>query len=342
VLTTNAALSALGPEWDALWQRAQISPRHATFGTTPFQSPAWLLPWWAAFGTGRPCVAILRGDGGSLLGLLPLYLLDENGARKLLPIGVGITDYHDALLSPGVPAHAAAALLGAALESGVRNGMTICDLPDLPPGALLRDVAAPAGWREERWAGSPCPVLVLPDDPAALREAVPSGTLRKLRMARRRAERLGGWTAAVAGAEQVASSWDTLVRLHRARWTRRGEAGGVLADPRVLEFHRVALPRLFDTGALRLHALYLGNMTAAVYYALTAGPDRLLFYLSGFNESHAFESPGTILLGHIVDGAIAEGRRELHFLRGGEAYKYAWGGQDRMNIGRRLLPPNSP
>jgi CelD/BcsL family acetyltransferase involved in cellulose biosynthesis len=332
LLDTEAALAALRPEWEALWRRADARPG----GTTPFQSPAWLLPWWEAFGTGQPRIAVLRGPSG-LLGLLPLYRLEESGTRKLLPMGVGITDYLDALLDPEAPEGTAAALLRAALSRPGDDAP--CDLPDLPPGAALRAAPAPEGWHEEGWTGEPCPVLELPGTVEALRGPVPANTLRKLRMSRHRAERAGGWSAAVAGDGEVLPLWDSMVAMHQSRWTRRGEEGGVLADPRVLAFHRAALPRLQEAGALRLYALCIGGAVAAVFHALAAGPDRILFYLSGFDEARAFESPGTILLGHAIEEAVAEGRREIHFLRGGEAYKYAWGGVDRVNAGRRLLPP---
>ena len=91
VITNEGALAALRPEWDALWRETPCA--------TPFQSTAWLLSWWRQFGTGRPRVAVLRGDG-RLVGLLPLYILDEGSERKLLPLGAGITDYFDALLEP--------------------------------------------------------------------------------------------------------------------------------------------------------------------------------------------------------------------------------------------------
>ena len=66
-------------------------------------------------------------------------------------------------------------------------------------------------------------------------------------------------------------------------------------------------------------------------------PDSDFFYLSGFDPGFAFESPGTILLAHMIEEAAREGRSEVHFLRGGEAYKYAWGGVDRMNAGRSFV-----
>ena len=44
----------------------------------------------------------------------------------------------------------------------------------------------------------------------------------------------------------------------------------------------------------------------------------------------------------MIEQAISEGRRELHFLRGKEAYKYAWGQNDRMNSAIRLTPLGLP
>jgi hypothetical protein len=37
---------------------------------------------------------------GDLIGLLPLYVLDEPGCRKLLPFGIGLSDYFDAMIDP--------------------------------------------------------------------------------------------------------------------------------------------------------------------------------------------------------------------------------------------------
>ncbi|MBP0494921.1 GNAT family N-acetyltransferase [Pararoseomonas indoligenes] len=322
LITTNEAIPALREEWEALWRRA---------GARPFQSPAWLLPWWSIFGTAHPRIAALRDEGGTLRALLPLYRLEEAGTAKLLPMGVGITDYTDALLDPEAPPDAVTHLLATALASETAP----CDLPDLPPDAALLAAPPPQGWRAETWPGEPCPVLTLPDSIEALRGPISSNTLRKLRMSRHRADRAGGWSATTARPEDVPALWEHLVALHQSRWTRKGEEGGVLADPKVLAFHRTALPELQAAGALRLHALKIGGETAAVFHTL-AGPDRLHLYIGGFDETRAFESPGTLLLGHLIESAVTEGLREVHFLRGAEPYKYSWGAQDRPNTGRRL------
>ena len=314
VLDRDAALWALAPEWEALWLRLP--------GRTPFTAPAWLLPWWRHFGTGQPRVATLRRDG-RLAAVLPLYVLDEPGCRKLLPVGAGLSDYQDILAEPGVdPSPLLHALLARA------DGVDVCDLIQVPPGSALRQVSPPPGWTMAWGDGSPCPVLALPGSVDGLAGVVPARTLRKLRMNRNRAERGGGVTRERATAATLPHLQGELIRLHQARWTLQGEAG-VLADPRVLGLHQEAAPGLLRAGVLRLEALRAGGEVVAAIMALLDGPCRILFYLSGFDEAHAFISPGTLLLGAMLEDAIREGRREADFLRGQEGYKYAWGAVDR-------------
>jgi CelD/BcsL family acetyltransferase involved in cellulose biosynthesis len=306
VIETDAALTALAPAWAALWRRAPAA--------MPFQSPAWLLPWWQAFGTGRPRVALLREPGDTVVGVLPLYELEG----VLRPIGAGLTDLQDALLAPELEDTAAASLLAAVLDRP-------CELTDLPPAAALRHAPAPPGWRSELRESDPCPVL----HPAA----VPARQRRKLRMARHRAERQGGWQVETATPATLAQALDALIRLHATAFAARGQPGG-FADKRVIAFHRQAAPLLLEAGALRLATLRVGGTIAAAAYGLLA-PGRLLLYLGGWDPALAFVSPGTLLIGAMIEQAAAE-RREVDFLRGGEGYKYAWGAVDRRNATRRL------
>ncbi len=309
LLTTDAALRDLAPEWHALWRACPYA--------TPFQSPAWLLAWWRVFGTGRPRVAVRRGADGALVGVLPLYEL----AGRLLPIGAGLTDLQDALLAPGLGAEAAGALLADVLAATALP----CDLTDLPPEAVLRDAPPPPGWRCQTIAAAPCPVL--------RDHAVPARQRRKLRMARHRADRAGGWRVDDAGAAGL----DALIRLHGASWQARGD-GGVFADPRVAAFLRAGAPPLLAADAMRLATLRIGGEVVAAACVLPA-PGRLLLWLGGWDPAAAQCSPGTLLIGALLEQAAAEGRREVNFLRGAEGYKYAWGATERPNVTRRFTPP---
>ena len=127
-----------------------------------------------------------------------------------------------------------------------------------------------------------------------------------------------------------------MLELHASRWNAVGQPDGVLADPRVRATLVVAAPALLADGALRVAVLRLGGELAAGCVALLA-QDRLMLYLGGFAAEHAHCSPGSLLLAALAEQAADEGRRELHFLRGAEAYKYAWGAIDRFNATRSFV-----
>lgn len=309
VVSTDEELESIGSDWAALWKR--------TPAATPFQSPHWMLPWWGEFGTGQPRVAI-SNDGALLTGILPLYSLPEE--RKVLPIGAGTTDYLDVLGN-------SAGLLNSVLDKVSTEGITSCNLVDIQPSSTLLHALAP-GWIAKWQESVSCPVLTLPDIPKLAR--------RKLNMNRNRAVRAGGWRVESGNSESIQQHLDRLVRLHQGRWETRGEPGA-MADPRVRAFWRKALPGLFDAGLLRLNSLLVRDEVAAVVAALLA-PGRIYFYLGGFDEAHAFVGPGTILIGSMLEEAVAEGRSEAHFLRGRESYKYAWGAKDRWNWSGTLNP----
>ncbi len=323
-LAIETSLQELAADWQELWQR--------TPAATPFQSPAWQLAWWAQFGTPHAVLASLRADG-RLIGLLPCYVLPADGG-KLLPIGAGISDTLDVLLAPEAPPDAAARLLSEALRAA--GPIARADLIDVPPDSPLRTVPAPCGWQSTLSRGEPCPVLALTG--ARLREIIPAAAHRKLRMNRNRALREGGATLHFATSETLTTSLDTVFTLHAARWMARGEPGGVLADERVGACLRAAAPGLHASGALLVAELRIGPDVAAACLAFLAGADRLLLYLGGFDAAYASCSPGSLLVDVLARKCIGENRREIHFLRGGEAYKYAWGAVDRHNATRSFVP----
>jgi CelD/BcsL family acetyltransferase involved in cellulose biosynthesis len=312
--------TALIPEWWGLWHRDPDS--------TPFQSPAWLAPWWRHFGRtgGALAVRTLRHETGRLAAILPLFHYDGPPAPRLLPLGAGNSDYLDGIFEPGLPPEAITALLA--------YGERI-DLPGLSPEARLRTAPAPVGWVEENFPQEPCPTLPLPT-------VLPKSMAQNLRYYRRRAEWAGSLRFECAVGSRVPVLLDALFRLHRARWESRGEAG-VLADPVVAAFHRDVTPALADAGLLRLFALHLAlnpnDRPAAAFYGFTA-KERAFYYLSGFDPERAALGLGTLVVGHAIEIATREGIRVFDFLRGGEDYKYRWGAVDRPGFGRVLRRRN--
>lgn len=327
-LTTPEDLYALRDDWVGLWQKDRRA--------TPFQHPAWLLPWWTQFGPdGRLRTVTLRGEGGHLLGLLPLYVYPDGntGERKLLLVGASTSDYLDGLFDPEVTL---AQLTGLALPSVLDlasdqpcwDTLTLLQLREDSP--LLPAAAAEPSGTLSQIAADPCFRI-------STAASLPPKVRANARRYQRRAEAGGPLKFDLAStAEEALSSFEELAELHRARWQLRGEPG-VLADERVLSQHREAIPQLLTAGLLRIFCLTRNGDALGVLYALADAPQRaertLYLYLVGINPDFAELSPGTLLLHSVWEYAQKEGFLYLDFLRGGEGYKHLWGATPRPTFG---------
>jgi CelD/BcsL family acetyltransferase involved in cellulose biosynthesis len=321
-ITTSEGLEALAPAWQDLWRRAPAA--------TPFQSPAWLIPWWRQIEGGELRVLTARA-GDRLVGLLPMYRQHAIAGGKLLPLGIAISDYLDGLFEEGIGLVGAEAMLRRLAE---RGDWQRCELHPLRVGSPLLDARVPPGCADEVLAFEPCVVLEIPAGARDLCDVVPSRIRGKLRYFGRRAEQAGRVGFETARGATLSEFLEALFRLHEARWQSL-DRPGVLADPAIRDFHRAAAPLLLAAGLLRLHALRLDERIVAVVYALFAR-GRAYSYLSGFDPELGTISPGTLTIGHAIRRAIDERAREFDFLRGQERFKYFWGARDRPCYGRML------
>lgn len=306
------ALARLEPEWWALWRDDPLA--------TPFQSPAWLLPWAAVFQPRRSFALLLR-HGGRPVALLPLFALPGRDGARLLLLGAGTTDWLGGPVVPRAGPDAPAPLFEA-LDA--MPDWTELEFQQLPPDSPLAD--APAPWPEIRDSGDPC-LAVSPLPPAVSRSFA-----QNLRTARNRLARAGDWRIGRVTGPALHDAFDSLSALHAARWRLRGQKG-VLADDGVRAFHRTALFGLEAAGLLRLTALELCGREVAMLYGLAA-KGRHHCYLTAFDPAAAFFSPGAVLIDGAMREAAREGARIFDFLRGREDYKYAWGAVERPSVTR--------
>jgi CelD/BcsL family acetyltransferase involved in cellulose biosynthesis len=321
-ITTSAGLEALAPAWQDLWEQAPAA--------TPFHAPAWLIPWWREVGGGELRVIAARRDG-RLVGLLPMYLQHEADGGKLLPLGVAISDYLDGLFDQDCGPDVAEAMLRRLAD---RNDWRCCELHPLRPGTPLLDARMPLGCTDQVLAFEPCLVVEIPAGARELSDVLPRKIRANLRSFRRRAEQSGEVSFETATTATVSGFLDALFRLHEARWRQRGQPG-VLADPAIRRFHRVAAPLLLNAGLLRLHVLRLDDRIIAALYVLRARRVAWI-YLIGFDPDLDLISPGTLVFGYSIQQAMGENALEVDFLRGRERYKYFWGARERPCYGRML------
>jgi CelD/BcsL family acetyltransferase involved in cellulose biosynthesis len=298
-------VGGLETEWWELWRRAAEA--------SPFQSPAWLLPWREQFREGDSVILAGRRQDGSLAALLPLF----RHRGRLLPWGAGTSDWLDGVFDPDIDL--------AELADGLARLNEPPDLFQLPASSPLLRMPCPAGWTEVRRPAETCVSLLLPVKLSA-------NMAQNLRTYRNRAERAGIGEPKESGAD----AFDDLVRLHELRWAARDKPG-IFADPRMLAWQRKAAAELERTGMLRLYTLSLGRKVVAAAYVLSA-KQRAYYYIGGFDPKHEKLGLGTLLIGHAIAEAEREGAQGFDFLRGQESYKYRWGGEDVTAHTRLLIP----
>jgi CelD/BcsL family acetyltransferase involved in cellulose biosynthesis len=312
IVNDEAGLTTLEPEWRDLWERDPAA--------TPFQSPAWLVPWVRTFAGPDWLVSTLRRRG-RLIAVLPLFCVDDMHGRRLMSMGAGISDYGDGVFDPEVGSEAASMLIMALMDWHAMEFL------QLPSGSPLLTAAAPQGWTDRRRTSEPCPVMPLPT-------TLSRRMRQNLRYYRARVERVGIEHALLSSRDAALPALECLFALHGARWESRCSPG-VLSDEKVRCFHRQAVPALADAGLLRMHVLHRQGTPVAIGYMLAAKASAY-DYITGFDPDLAALGLGTVLIGCAIEAAVEEGAREFDFLRGREDYKYRWGALDRPTFARCL------
>lgn len=315
VLRQEEQLTALAPEWKALWERDPEA--------TPFQSPEWLLPWWRQFGGELRAVTIRKE--GELIGFLPFYIYCDwrSGMRQCLLIGVGTTDYLDGLFAPECSVQQVRGALRLLCAEPEWDAITASQLR---AGSKLREALEGSGeGNATRFESEGCArvrAMTIPELPAKIR--------RNVRYYRNRALAEGDLRLTLADEANYLDCFDTLQRLHTERWDARGERG-VLADRRMVAWHQESMPRLLEAGMLRLYCLWLDREPIGTLYAVAdpAGLPRraerkAYFYLTAHSTRHANLSPGTLLCAMAIEHAADEGVQTVDMLRGEERYKDFW------------------
>jgi CelD/BcsL family acetyltransferase involved in cellulose biosynthesis len=200
-----------------------------------------------------------------MIGVLPLYFLVEQGCRKLLPIGISLSDYLDALIDRSIRGTVDAMLATIAEIPGWDE----CHLPSLSPDGSLFTASLPSGLMESRHPDESCSLLMLPSTVEDLDNVLSQKRRQNLRRAQRRPASVAGPAFEIADDARIFEAMRELFRLHEKRWGRRGQPV-VCAEPLVRNFHMTAARRLLEAGMLRLYSLRLDDAVMAVCYCFTA------------------------------------------------------------------------
>ncbi|HTE52776.1 MAG TPA: GNAT family N-acetyltransferase [Kofleriaceae bacterium] len=316
-------LHRLSDEWRALDE--------ASAEGTVFQSWEWHQAWWDAMGRAQagcePLIGRLR-RGGRTVGILPLMRVSLGARTVLRFLTSPVADYHDWIGAGPLPGEAIDRVAEGLAEDPATDGV---ELDEVSPRAILdpaldrlRDVLS-----AEIEPSSRCPYAELGAAPG--RRVGMSQYARKARRLEVRAAPLA--VDHLTDAREVRACLDDYFRMHTDQWRARADVAGSFEEAANVRFFEALVDRLAPRGWLLLSRLRSGDR--AIAYDLSFRRRGVLStYRATFARDMAADSPGHVLLARLLAVALAQGVREVDFLRGEYSYKAMYATGERRS--RRL------
>jgi CelD/BcsL family acetyltransferase involved in cellulose biosynthesis len=303
-------------------------------GVTPFQLPQWLLTWWRHFGNGQLHVLVFR-ETDAMIGIIPCFRHQWNGALQMTLIGSGISDY----LEPAIdPRYCPAILQSLRDHLQAAINWDICDWQDLSVDTPLRGLGSEGRFELTFSSDIPCSEIRLEGSFDTFQNARSKDLKRNLRRYRNKAEAMGNvqFEAVRTARPELINA---LIDLHDGKWQQRGEPGMIQANGSAEFLCDVA--REFACGdMLRLFSLRFQDRIAAVILAISY-ESTMFGYLSAFDPQHEALGLGRTLLLEAIRYCYENGYKAWNFLRGDEPYKFWWGAQIIPKTRVRLIRTNS-
>lgn len=281
----------------------------------PFATREWMQTWWQHFGTDRePVVGVLRDGVGNLQVVVPIYVWRRHPLRMARFVGHGPGDYLGAVHAPAD---------GEAAAGALADTLAAADCHALLAERLPGDSPLPKGWTAYPLLEESSPTLAL--DAGSWDEFLASRSSNFRQQVRRRERNLARdhdlRFRLTEGPETLDEDFETLGRLHTARWGEDAPNDFAGADQ---PFHRDFAALALERGWLRLWTMELDGRPVACWHGLRFGGVEW-YYQAGRDPAFDSQAVGFVLLAHTVREAMADGMTAYNFLRGDEPYKDRYG-----------------
>ncbi|MBX3451415.1 MAG: GNAT family N-acetyltransferase [Planctomycetaceae bacterium] len=300
----------------ALWRNVEARQTSVAL-TCSFN---WTAAWLEAYGEMIPHefvvaevldqpvgIALVTEGVGQTEGPLPIRTRHLGTAGEPEASSV-VVEYNDILVEPQHRDWFLREIIGVMQSSGEVDAIRLDGFP-----AGIIDIANGKGWHT-RPVVSRYYDLVGSDEPWALLSPNMRRSIRRKLRGLEPCELV--WSTS---REEALASFNHLVELHQARWTKDGEPG-CYSDPRFFAFHRNVAERLAPAGQAVFACLkHKGEVLAAAELLIDRG--RLLQYQKGWNPEHEKLSPGLVLDCLCLEEARLRGYRHFDFLGGISDYK---------------------
>ncbi|KAF0106323.1 MAG: hypothetical protein FD146_2692 [Anaerolineaceae bacterium] len=332
LLRTFPDLDPAPAEWNALLAE---SASHV-----PFLRHEYLRAWWQTRGGGEwpgaELALVAARQDGRLTGIAPLFFANNReGLPSLMLLGsIEISDYLDLIVRPAdltefvhglLDFLAAAPDLGLSLSKPWR-ALDWHNLPEASPTLpALKAEAEKRGWTFSQEQTYHAPSIPLPGDFETYLSGIDKKQRHEIRRKMRRADESGGVRWYIVNDD---AALDAEVDAFLSLMAGEPDKAKFLTEAMRAQMH-LACRAAFENGWLQLAFLEVDGQKAAGYLNFDY-QDRIWVYNSGIDRRFLELSPGWVLLGHLLQWANENKRREFDFMRGEEDYKYKFGGVDRF------------
>lgn len=295
----------------------------------PFLSCDWFTAWWQVFGGCHKLCLITARRHGRLRAVLPMILrrtwFHGIPVRRLGAMENDHSPYFDLVRTDDDND------LYQAIWNCLMAQASDWDVLDFPrigaDSATSEQFVRLAGQQKVRYSvwqsptGSPWITLQSSWD-AYLRSRSTSFRKALGRKMRRLAERGKVRLETVTDGEQLEQGLADALRIEAEGWKGRGGTA-IASQPAVKGFYSRLAESMASLGQLRLHFLSLDGERIAFDYSIIA--NRCLYSLkAGHANAHARHSPGTLLLGLIVEQAHAQRLRGIDLMGEADEFKMHW------------------
>jgi CelD/BcsL family acetyltransferase involved in cellulose biosynthesis len=285
-----------------------------------FSHPAWLRAWWESLGSGNLLLGLVWDDDEPIAVFPTCTCVDEEGLLSFL----GSEDVTDEQVPAAVTGREAEALrffIDWAFSDGGFERMRFHSVLDGKRWlGVVSEVAEAAGLGFADEQVDVAPAIELPASFEEYVQGLSGHDRHELRRKRRRFGELGSWRVRRAHEVGWEADLQAFFEFHRQA---PGEKAGFFTAARERFFRRLAAD-LFLFGLARLDVLELEGEAVACTFSYDFR-DTLALYNSSFRPDLARHAPGMVLVGSLIEQAIAEGKRTFDFLRGDEPYKRRFG-----------------
>ena len=291
---------------------------------SPFMSPGWARSWLTSFAVGSTPFCVVVEDGPAVVGLAPLVIRRRGPFRLLEPVGMEPGDHWSPLTAPGhreeVHAWVARALAGAAGDWDA----WLLRTTDGPTAAALSQ----AGLRWCEGTPVPAPAVALPETFDAYLSTLSKSRRSNLRRHLKRLDQ-GEVTLRAVAPDRLGPALGRWQELRRRQWDQAGDdIDPEHLSPRFAAFVEHVAAALIPRGEAEVLELVVGGQVVGAYVNFMNAA-AYHWYLGGYDPEHRSLGLGKIAIAHGIRSSIERGRGTYDFGRGGEAYKYWYGAQDR-------------